>query len=449
MTCDVGFTIGQGVNYRWYKDDYQVHDGTFYTIQNAELSQSGSYQCQPGTGERSDPVRLEVSDAWVILQTPLYVYEGDELKLRCHHYPGYYGGQTIFYKYKRLIRDWRDNEELYIGNVDRTTAGTYTCIKQVHYQLSYHQHADEVFVSVQELFTTPTTRVTANPVFERDNMTLTCSTSLHPSRQNTQLRFAFYREEWIVQKFSSNDTYDVYIVHLQNSGKYSCAVETTDGKVRKKSAEQSIQIEELFSHPEITVTNNLTVEGDPMTLTCNTTLSPYIKTTEVQFAFYRDGQKVQEFNSSNKYEVQSAQEEDSGDYTCEVKTSTTTTMKISNGFIILVQGSNHFSLMTILSISLGMSLLIVIILIFLCIYYQRRSSNNKRQTTGGDNEFSTEAEVNYAVLNITRSQQNNLPGENGSNVVYGVVKSKTKQVKTSQEMPETSTDIYQNISSHR
>ncbi|XP_066462085.1 Fc receptor-like protein 5 [Eleutherodactylus coqui] len=336
MTCDGGSTTGGGPNYIWYKDNSNVYNGKSYTIQKAETSDSGSYRCQTSTGEISDPAGLDVIYDWVILQTPLYVYEGDEINIRCHHYPRYSERQTRFYKDNGIIRGWTNNAAYHIGNVDGTTAGTYRCEKEVYHHLAYYKHDDTVSVSVEELFTTPTITVTPQPVFQKDNMTLNCETRLPPARQNTQIRFAFYREGQILQDFSINDIYEVYNVQLKHSGKYSCEIETTDGRVRKRSAERSLQIEVQFSHPNIMVTSEL-YEGDPMTLTCDTTLNPHINPTEVQFAFYRDGWEVQGFMSSNTYEVQSASLEDSGNYTCEVKTSINTTMRKSYGSTILVK----------------------------------------------------------------------------------------------------------------
>ncbi|XP_066428568.1 low affinity immunoglobulin gamma Fc region receptor III-A-like, partial [Eleutherodactylus coqui] len=107
---------------------------------------SGSYRCQTRPGEISDPARLDVSNGWFILQTPLYVYEGDEIHIRCHHRPGYFGGPTIYYKDDRVIRDWTDNAEYYIGHVDGTTAGTYRCGKKIAGQ---NIHYDEASVSVE------------------------------------------------------------------------------------------------------------------------------------------------------------------------------------------------------------------------------------------------------------------------------------------------------------
>ncbi|XP_066428610.1 high affinity immunoglobulin gamma Fc receptor I-like [Eleutherodactylus coqui] len=404
MTCDGGSTIGGGPNYIWYKDYSNVYNGKSYTIQRARISHSGSYRCQTSTGEISDPARLDVSNGWVILQTPLYVYEGDDINIRCHHRLIYLEEQTRFYKDNSVITDWTENAVLQIGNVDGTTAGTYRCEKLINGIRFFPR--DTVSVSVEELFTIPIIEVTRHLVFTKENLTVNCETRLPPARQNTQLRFAFYREGRIVQNFSINDIYEVYNVQLEHSGKYSCEVETKDGRVRKRSEERLLQIEEFFSYPNITVTSDLIVEGDPMTLTCDTTLNPHTDPTEVQFAFYRDGREVQGFMSSNRYEVQSANLEDSGNYTCEVKTSINTSMRRSCGLYINIQAS--------------------------------------------DNEHSPEGEVNYAAFDMTSRPQSLMPKDNGSNVVYTEVNSKANgQVKDAQETSDTSNNIYQNIGSRR
>ncbi|KAG9464781.1 hypothetical protein GDO78_019396, partial [Eleutherodactylus coqui] len=145
MSCDGGSTIGGGPNYIWSKDNSPVHNGKSYTIQSAVRSDSGSYRCQTRPGEISYPARLDISDGYVILQTPLYVYEGDQINITCHHRHGYSGGQTRFYKDTRVIRDWTDTAEYYIENVDGTTAGTYRCEKEISWLYIY---GDAASVSV-------------------------------------------------------------------------------------------------------------------------------------------------------------------------------------------------------------------------------------------------------------------------------------------------------------
>ncbi|XP_075137847.1 Fc receptor-like protein 3 [Leptodactylus fuscus] len=244
MTCDVASTIAEGMYYIWYKDSKQVYNGKSYIIQNATISHGGSYQCQTRPGEVSDPARLDVSHDWVILQTPLYVYEGDEIYIRCHHYPGYPGGRTRFYKDKRNITDWSDNGEYYIRVVDRTTAGTYGCRKEVyHYGFSY-QHEDEVSVSVEDLLSQPKITLIKNLTIKGDPMSLTCNTTLSPFVKPTELQFAFYKDGWTVQRFSSSDKYEIQSAQVEDSGNYICEVKTSTNSSTRRSYELAIQIQE-------------------------------------------------------------------------------------------------------------------------------------------------------------------------------------------------------------
>ncbi|OCT69374.1 hypothetical protein XELAEV_18040689mg [Xenopus laevis] len=87
----------------------------------------------------------------------------------------------------------------------------------------------------------------------------------------------------------------------------------------------------LFTNPQIRLSPTFLAEGDEMTITCDANLGDG---TELQFAFYKNGINVQGFSDSCNYTVPSAQLEESGNYTCEVK-------KISPVSHIQVEGENN------------------------------------------------------------------------------------------------------------
>uniref|UniRef100_A0A8C5MX45 Ig-like domain-containing protein n=1 Tax=Leptobrachium leishanense TaxID=445787 RepID=A0A8C5MX45_9ANUR len=76
-----------------------------------------------------------------------------------------------------------------------------------------------------------------------------------------------------------------------------------------------------------------------MTLTCDTRLAPPRAQTELRFAFYRNGQKVQEFGRSRKYRVKSAEPYHSGNYTCDARTSSESVKKTSRSTNIRIEGA--------------------------------------------------------------------------------------------------------------
>lgn len=256
MTCDADSIVEGDVTYNWFKDGYWIYSGKTFTISSAETSNSGSYQCQTSTGY-SDPARLEVHSGYVLLQASPYVYEGDNLTLRCHHYPGYLAKQTVFYKDNEVIKDWGPEDQLHI---DMTSSSNYQCTKQVQHHLLYYKHSDETAVSVKELFSPPVLSLSPHSVTEGDHMTLTCHTKLSPPRKTPVLQFAFYRDGLNIQEFSASNKYEITSAKLQDSAEYECEVKTPTNRIKKMSKLLPIQVKrndkpELFNQLEAEATS--------------------------------------------------------------------------------------------------------------------------------------------------------------------------------------------------
>ncbi|PIO10936.1 hypothetical protein AB205_0119220, partial [Aquarana catesbeiana] len=166
-------------------------------------------------------------------------------------------------------------------------------------------------------------------------MKVRCDTRLDPLRGGTELHFAFYRDGWTVRGYNVSDTYRVRPSQLEDSGNYTCEVRTRSDTVRKMSDGLYIQIYEI-SPPEIKVTPSRVIEGDEMTVRCDTRLDPLRGGTELYFAFYRDGRTVRGYDVSDTYRVRSSQLEDSGKYTCEVRRTSDIVRKMSDGFHIQI-----------------------------------------------------------------------------------------------------------------
>ncbi|XP_063295387.1 Fc receptor-like protein 5 [Pelobates fuscus] len=336
MTCN-GASITQ--EYVWYRDGMFLRSGVGvnqYSIMSANAGHSCNYWCQT-MNTISDPVRLDVKTDYLILQVPHSVYEGDSVSLRCHSYPGYSARGTIFYKDNEVIQTTGE-ETLSLKNININVAGQYSCKKEIYSYLYYRENRAKGTLSVKELFSYPEISYQPNPVTKSDNVTLTCDTTLSPHRADMELQFAFYRNWHNVQEFGLSNQYQLWTIQLEDTGYFNCEVKTATDSVRKKSIRRRIQIQEL-SFPQIKVNSQEVTEGAEMTLTCDT-ISQYL--TNLLTGFYRDGEMVQGFNLSNKYQVQSTQLEDSGNYTCEVSTSNYNVKKRSRVFHIQIQGSISF-----------------------------------------------------------------------------------------------------------
>eukprot|EP00079_Xenopus_tropicalis_P029486 XP_012824904.1 PREDICTED: Fc receptor-like protein 2 isoform X2 [Xenopus tropicalis] len=340
LTCNVAPSAQGDPPYSWYKDGVRMGiREQNYTIVSAQVSDSGEYQCKSRSSDRSEAVTLTVSNGYLTLKVPPFVFEGDYLEVSCAGYPGYEAGTARLYKGNDTMIGSSSTGSLWIGAVAMATSGCYTCYRRVvHHGYSYEKKSD-VYISVKELFSKPKISVNSGSlgqINEGDPIMFKCDTNLSPRRETTELQFAFYRNGHNVQGFSLSNQYGVPSAQLEDSGNYTCEVQTPTGSVRKRSNMVHIHIQELFSYPQIKVSADQVTE-DHVTITCDTELRPHRETTELQFAFYRNGHNVQGFSLSNQYGVPSAQLEDSGNYTCEVQTPTGSVRKRSREAQIHIQ----------------------------------------------------------------------------------------------------------------
>ncbi|XP_041429641.1 low affinity immunoglobulin gamma Fc region receptor II-like [Xenopus laevis] len=366
LTCNVAPTAQGNLEYSWYSDglwipgDQQRLEGEIH---------SGNYQCQAGASERSEYIRLDVSSDVLILQAPPDVHEGDSLSLRCHSRTGYETRNTVFYKNNKIIESPVSESELHIGRVDVTASGTYKCDSKILYNGDTTYRNDKTtsrYISVSELFSIPQISVESYTWTEGDHMSITCDTKLSPHRETTELQFVFYRNGHNVQGFSLSNQYGVPSAQLEDSGNYTCEVQTPTGSVRKRSNVMIVEIQELFSLPQLKQFPDPVTQGENMTITCDTKLNSSTETTELQFAFYRNGHNVQGFNSSNQYGVPSAQLEHSGNYTCEVQTPTGSVRKRSNMIHIQIQDrSGRFMILVLSGVLLVVFLITAVVLVFM------------------------------------------------------------------------------------
>ncbi|XP_075047875.1 sialoadhesin-like isoform X3 [Mixophyes fleayi] len=333
ITCDVGSTARGTQRYHWYKNNKEMSSTERnITITSVAAEDWGDYQCSTGNEILSHPVKLDVFlYAYIILQAPLYIFEGDPLTLRCHSCSPYEDEVETFFQTDHKYTQPKKHI-LYIPNVTTAMTGRYQCKKTI----KSFDRMDATFILVQDLFVTPEIRNKQSSVTEGDDVTLTCVTRRNPARSTTELQFAFYKNERNVQEFSFIDTYRVPSAQPKDSGGYYCDVRTSTGSVRKSSEVLSIQIEDLFVTPELKNKKYPVMEGDDVTLTCDTRRNPARATTELQFAFYRNEQIVQELSVSDTYTIPSAQLEDSGDYSCEARTTTGSVIKRSYRFSIQI-----------------------------------------------------------------------------------------------------------------
>lgn len=407
MTCDVDDAVPGTLTYTWYRNNQRLHTGKTFTIQSARSRDGGNYQCGTSEDNISEVATLNVTRGSIVLQSPPYIYEGDDLLLRCHSGSKNTTGPIEYYRNNEMIHSSDTDSEFLVGNHSDVTA-VYKCTKQVII-IDYGIHRDETDFSVQGA--AASVMVTFSPNWRKiltgESMTMMCNGDQYGTyywyKDNTLLKITDrntmeihsaqtsdsgtyqcgtssgrspavrldvilgpvilqaplrvyeghnihlrchsrpgYSVQWT--KFYKDDKFlqdsgdgGLYLTQADVSGRYRC--EKRLYRVSSYTDSVSVPIRELFSTPEIILTPSVVTVNDSMTLTCDT--SPRRPTTELQFAFYRDGQEVQGFISSNKYEVPSTRLEDSGNYSCTGTTLDRTVWKTSQELHVQIPGGSQ------------------------------------------------------------------------------------------------------------
>ncbi|KAM4663327.1 Fc receptor-like protein 5 [Discoglossus pictus] len=252
------------------------------------------------------------------------IFKGESVTLTCNMTSTEQGKwQYAWYKHGR--NRIGNNKDLTIQNATTGDTGNYQCTAintDISDGVRLEVSNDEVILQVPYA------------IFEADDLSLRCRTSLTYSVQSV----TFYKNDQILS--SESAVYSMKAVDMSSNGKYRCKFEYKyhSGVYHD---ETFVTIQELFPVPIISVRPYSVTEGDNMAVSCDTTIHPLRSAKKLHFAFYKNGQKVKEFSSSNEYHVGSAHLEDAGDYTCEAKTQTDDIRRMSKRLHILVEKSSR------------------------------------------------------------------------------------------------------------
>ncbi|XP_030287675.1 high affinity immunoglobulin gamma Fc receptor I-like [Sparus aurata] len=181
------------------------------TIGFALRSDSGEYWCEGGGGERSNTVHITITDASVILESPvLPVVERDAVTLSCRKKKTSSNLTADFYKDGLLIRS-SSTGEMTIHRVSKSDEGLYKC------RISGAGESPESWLAVRAgsvILESP-----ALPVMEADAVTLKCRNK-HTSSNHTA---DFYREGLLI-KSSSTGEMTIHRVSKSDEGLYKCRI---------------------------------------------------------------------------------------------------------------------------------------------------------------------------------------------------------------------------------
>ncbi|XP_069805616.1 uncharacterized protein [Dendropsophus ebraccatus] len=212
MSCDVDVAVEGNVT--WYRNNERIHTGGAYTIQSAQSSDSGDYWCGTSEEDISEAVTLSVTPGPLVLQSPPYIHEGEDLSLRCHSGSMDYQGPIELYRNNEMIHSSATDSVFLVGD-HRDETAVYRCTKQVLIPV-YSTHSDETDISNQGA--AAPIRVTFYPdwrkIFIGDNIRMMCDGYCYKS-------YYWYKDDTLLMETNQNFI-DIRSAQRNESGTYWC-----------------------------------------------------------------------------------------------------------------------------------------------------------------------------------------------------------------------------------
>uniref|UniRef100_A0A8C5N083 Ig-like domain-containing protein n=1 Tax=Leptobrachium leishanense TaxID=445787 RepID=A0A8C5N083_9ANUR len=335
LTCDTRLAASREQTDLWfafYKNGRKVQEfgkSNLHTINSVQLRDSGNYTCEVTT--QSSSVRktskgMDIKMTGSALKPAVFllskwrkILTEESVTLACNVESSYQGNGTYsWYKDDKKIDG--EHRVYTIQSARLEDSGDYTC------ELRDSDRSDPLTLRVRDdlviLQSSP------SPVYEGETLTLRC----HHRGGYTMQSSTFYKGSQVMESYYG-DSFYLMNVDKTAAGTYTCTKVMRVSNIPFADS-VDITVKELFTDPDILLSPYLLTVGDTMTMTCHTRLAPLRAHTELQFTFYRNGEKVQDFGKSSRYKITSIQTRDSGNYTCEVRTVIGHVKKTSPGINI-------------------------------------------------------------------------------------------------------------------
>ncbi|XP_063109510.1 Fc receptor-like protein 5 isoform X3 [Cavia porcellus] len=309
LTCN-GFRSSSPKKTQWYNGQSPLTE----TRNTLDVYQSGKYSCRVGTSLLSDPVHLDFTKATLILQTPLSVFEGDSVNLRCLARAGTELENMEIYKNGELLALLGENNDFNIRRASLENSGNYHCMGV---KKSNHEPvvSKRVKIQVQELFSRPVLTDSLSESTHGNQVTLSCKTQILPQKSNVILQFCFYRNNQSLESGCSNNPgLQISAIWPHYSGFYQCKAGDVTSGIWKESQISQIYEQMPISQPVLTARTRQTqiVEGQQIILNCEVDRS----SPEILYQFLHEDTVLWETKTSSILASFSLTAKHSGNYYC-------------------------------------------------------------------------------------------------------------------------------------
>ncbi|XP_072503436.1 Fc receptor-like protein 4 isoform X2 [Notamacropus eugenii] len=242
------------------------------------------------------------------------IFKGEKVTLTCHGFNSSKPGTTWWYKNQQL------QEVSSTNSIETNQTGKYSC-RTLNSALS--DPVNLVVSSDKLILQTPYS------IFEGETLVLRC----RGYNDQTVRNVTYYKNGHVSSFFLIHSDFSIPRVGLSYSGNYHCTgvLRHLFWLSKKSSRAVELQVQELFPPPKLKTTTSQPTEGNPVTLNCETQLSPRRSNMELHFSFFRDDRVIASgWKKSQVLQIPAIWKEDSGLYWCEAKAMTQNIRKQSN-----------------------------------------------------------------------------------------------------------------------
>ncbi|XP_006895561.1 PREDICTED: Fc receptor-like protein 3 [Elephantulus edwardii] len=283
----------------------------------------GKYKCKTRESSLSDPLHVEFSSDWLILQALHPIFEGEYVNITCRGKKDNEIIERFYYKDGQELDIFENQKFIKLYSVSGDNS-KYSCAasKKKWWSPKKMTHSKPLQIQVQELFLTPElTASPPNPVEGRP-VTLKCETQLSPQRSNIELQFCFFREGQTFGKgWSRVPELQIPAMWGEDSGSYWCEAQAVISGIRKRSLSLQIRIPVSAVNLEILPPGRQVVEGEDLVLVCSVANG----TGTITFSWHKEGSislgRKTERSSWAELQIPAVKESDSGRYYCTADNS--------------------------------------------------------------------------------------------------------------------------------
>ncbi|XP_020730672.2 low affinity immunoglobulin gamma Fc region receptor III-A-like isoform X2 [Odocoileus virginianus] len=128
LKCKGTYPVEDNSTKWWHNGTLTSKQTSSYLIENAQVEDSGEYNCQTGLSAPSNPVKLEVHEGWLLLQTPQRVVNaGKPIHLKCHSWKNTTVVKVQYFQNGRGKKFFRQNSDFRIPEAQLEHSGSYFC----------------------------------------------------------------------------------------------------------------------------------------------------------------------------------------------------------------------------------------------------------------------------------------------------------------------------------